>query len=506
MSIFDGLLSRLGYVKAGARQQYPEYMLSMARDAAYSLPSAETYQRQATLYQKLTWIATAIDFVANAAAVLSINVKQREGEDLTDIPNHPFEVKLQKPNPLQTEFEFKRDYFSYLRLNGNAYVYLNRKRPEDIPSEYWIIPSHFCTPVPDGNSYLKGYKYDDGISKIPLETWQVMHSKTFSPFNPFVGLSAVESLAVVARGDIAQQAYQTKLFDKDNAKIPGAIAFADMINQPDWERLQKESKEQWGGMNRSGPMWLRGVGAGGVQWLQMALSQKEMQFLEERQFTKEEVWGKLAPGLSSILAINANEANALAGQSIMAEYVLWPMLVPSAQKITTDILPAYSENLVAEFDDPRKANRLVDLEEQREFASVHTVNEIRSEYYGDDEIEGGDVPVSAWQGALTSIAPGNPAADSGTFTDTGNAAAANTEVVGEMKAWENFALRRLGKTGGREFEPRAVPIMQAARIKAALKGAATAEAVRAVFENESTDTRYLADALLAAAKALEETK
>ena len=38
-----------------------------------------------------------------------------------------------------------------------------------------------------------------------------------------------------------------------------------------------------------------------------------MQFLEERNFTKEEIFGKLAPGLASVLAVNATEANALAG-------------------------------------------------------------------------------------------------------------------------------------------------------------------------------------------------
>ena len=55
----------------------------------------------------------------------------------------------------------------------------------------------------------------------------------------------------------------------------------------------------------------------------------------------------------------------------------------------------------------------------------------------------------------------------------------------EMKAWERWAVKRLGKPAGREFEPRVIPLFQAARIKSALTAAATPADVRAVFERET---------------------
>ena len=64
MTIIDSLLTRFGYVKAGA--QYPPVALQMAREAQYSIPDGSTYQAQAALYQKLTWIATALDVLASA--------------------------------------------------------------------------------------------------------------------------------------------------------------------------------------------------------------------------------------------------------------------------------------------------------------------------------------------------------------------------------------------------------------------------------------------------------
>lgn len=466
-----------------ARPDYPRPILAQAQHASYNPPDASAYERQATLYQKLTWIATAIDTVAAVAALGVFSVKERKGEELEDIPNHDFELLLQNPNPAQSQYEFWRDYFSYRKLTGNAYVFLNRESKNDVPDELWIIPSHLIRPIPDGNSYIRGYLFEQNGQRFPLETWQIMHDKSFNPHNPFIGLSPLESLAIIGVQDLAQQRYGAKTYDKDNAKIPGALAFADNINQTDWDTMRAEAKEQWGGTNRSGPMWLRNVGAGGVQWLQMAMSPEQMQAIEMRNATKEEIWGKLCKGLASVLAINATEANALAGKAIMAEYEIWPMLVQAAQKTTKNILPAYADNLVGEFDDVRKADRLMDITEQQEYEKSHTVNEIRVEYYGDDTVDGGDVPVEFWRGKAKEQPADEQAQGANPFTQTNpmDNQSTNSEVQQEMKAWENFALKRLGKAGGREFEPRAIAILDAARIRTALKSASTPDEVRSVF-------------------------
>ncbi len=88
-------------------------------------------------------------------------------------------------------------------------------------------------------------------------------------------------------------------------------------------------------------MLLHGVGDGAIQWVQNTMTAEDAQFLQSRTFTKEEVYGMLAPGLASILAVNATEANAKAGKTTLMEYAIWPMLVMMAQRITSDILPAY---------------------------------------------------------------------------------------------------------------------------------------------------------------------
>jgi HK97 family phage portal protein len=82
----------------------------------------------------------------------------------------------------------------------------------------------------------------------------------------------------------------------------------------------------------------------------------------------------------------------------------------------------------------------------------------------------------------------------------------------ELRAWERFALRRLGKSGGREFESNALTALQHDRIAEGLREAKSAEAVRALFARErqmlqanESDVDRLASALLEASAALRET-
>jgi len=467
------------------RADYVDWQLAYAQAMRWAIPDGAQVEGQATLYQKLTWIATAIDVLANAAASSDYGVYQRQGEDKQAIVNHAFEIKLDQPNPLQSRFEFWRDYFSYRILTGNVYLFLNRPGPTAPPDELWVVPTQFIKPVPDGKSYLLGYLVTPGVGRPePLETWQISHNKSFNARNQFVGLSALTSLATPASAEMAEEQWEANFWGKDNAKIPGLIAFADMVNDTEWERLKKEKDENWGGLERRGPMMLRGVGRGGVEWLQMTLSARDLQVIDKRKFTKEEIYSRLAPGLAAMLDVSSTEANAIAGKSVFLEFALWPLLQQAAQKISSDVMPAYGENLLFEFDDVRETNRLIDLDEQREYGKTHTIDEIRQEYHNDEPLPGG-----AGQRLIAEIGTQTPVSAPALETNTPlpepeTALPPGKAIADELRAWENFALKRLGRVGGRDFEPRAVSLFQAARLHAALRGCRTETEVRAVFRAE----------------------
>src|SRR5690606_8442929 len=70
------------------------------------VPGLQLPEAQAELYQRLSWVYVAVTITAQTAAGEPFNVKQLVGERSKHIENHPFELLLRHPNPLQSRMEF----------------------------------------------------------------------------------------------------------------------------------------------------------------------------------------------------------------------------------------------------------------------------------------------------------------------------------------------------------------------------------------------------------------
>jgi HK97 family phage portal protein len=385
MSIIQDLFSvkklrtRPARVKA-QQSSYPGWALGQAEGERWNLADGSQHDAQIGLYRRVTWVNSGLEIYSALCAATALNVMKVNGQDEKDIPNHPFEMLLDNPNELQSRFEFMQATFAFLRLVGNCYWWINPMTTGE-PAEIWVMLPNCMTPIPDGNLFLSGYEYKPGNGQtytIPVE--QVVHFKSFNPSSLFVGLGKGEPLYTTAETDTQMVRYNANLFGKNNAKIEGALAFKDFVANPEWDKLKLEVKTQWGGTNRNGPLLLRGAGTG-VNWIAMASTQQEMQFLESRNMSREEIWAVLAPGLASMLSVNATEANAKTGKQTLTDLAMWPAMVSVAQRITKSILPLYGPNLRAEFEDIRITDRALAIQEIDQYAKFHTLGEVRKDKF-----------------------------------------------------------------------------------------------------------------------------
>jgi len=154
MGIWDGLAKRFGYVpqdpytlipravpaKAAPLTDAPAFLRAEATAEAYSIPDRSLPEAQLELYQRLTWVQIAVSTVASIGATTAFNVLQLSGEDTSDIPNHPFELLLRRPNPLHSRAEFLEGTLAYYALTGNAYWWLNKVG--NTVAELWLLPPH----------------------------------------------------------------------------------------------------------------------------------------------------------------------------------------------------------------------------------------------------------------------------------------------------------------------------------------------------------------------------
>src|SRR3990167_7763591 len=366
-------------------EKIPNWLLRTAEAEHWNMPDPSVYGNQSDLYRKLSWVVSACDNVANVAAPTKFSVNRKVDEELKDIPNHPFENLLDQPNPLDSRSELLKATIIMRMLNGNAYWWLNRPSPFAPPEEIWYIPPHMIIPNPDEKLFIKNYLYYPGTGEeLTFETHEIVHFRRFNPFSRFIGLSAIEAIALTAFGDIGMAAWNSKLFRENNGRLPGMIVFEQFVPDDTWDIIKSDMDEA---ARKRAFLMLRGVGQGGVQWLQNAVTQREMEFLAGRVANRDEIWNVLAPGLVSYLSENATEANSRTGESAFERLSVFPILDDFGQKITNDILPSYGgRKLVGKFDDMRKADETMELQKQQEYSKSHTVEEIRLEWYGDDPI------------------------------------------------------------------------------------------------------------------------
>ena len=267
-----------------------------------------------------------------------------------------------------------------------------------------------------------------------------------------------------------------------SGRLPGILAFADPIPDDDWSLIQQDVDKAAAMRNF---MMLRNVKAGGVQWLQATASQKDMEFLNSRIANRDEIYSAIAPGLSSVLSVNATEANARIGKATLIDFKVYPMLQKIASVITTKLMPAYGDNLVLEPEDIRVTDKVLRLQEMAEYSKTHTVDEVRSEYWQDEPLGNGtgSLLVAAAQSGYASP-PAAPVAEEPQMPfETGNAAIDVTREFEEVAAkdirpamlerdkWERKS-KKAGKVA--EFTAYNIP----AEVVEAVKGGATFDKAR----------------------------
>lgn len=489
MAFIDKLIRRPAGSKAvSGGTQWPDWARTLAEQGRYTLPDYSLANRQAATMQSVSWVAIAVNAIASYAVVQDIHVKKVTGGREVEVEAHPFEVMLEQPNPDMSRAELIRATIGSKKLTGNAYWWLNAASERAAPDEIWLLPSDRVRPIPDERMYIKGYEYE-GNTKMVLPPWQVVHFRNWHPTLPFGGLSDIEALAVTVEGDWKMNRWNLDLFAEDNAKFPGVLTFASPIPDPQWELIKQEFKDDHGGTRRRLRM-LRGVGDGSVNWVQTLMTPKDIEFLSGRQFNREEILALMAPGLGNMLAINATEANAVVGRKTLMDMAVWPQLVEIAAKITSNILPRYGQGLRCDFDDPRLPDRAMELAEQEAFAKVHTIDEVRAQFYEANPL--GDqrgAMLIAEVGARTATAPAAEPPAMAQTTDTESATddqddQATTGVeakrMKELATWRRYALKH-GAEKALRFNPDDLTPGLEVVIKARLAAADTAEEVSAAF-------------------------
>ena len=315
-------------------------------------------------------------------------------------PFHPAARLLKKPSANKGGAEFFAELISSKLLFGNSYI-LASGMDKMLPKELYLLPSQNTNHVIE-NGRMVAYKYlsNVGGKLYPINPItrmsRVLHVKNYNPANPFTGLSCLEAAAASIEVHSMASRWNSNLL-KNGARPSGALVIKDgngYLSDEQFERIREQLNDKYAGSASAGrPMILEG----GLDWREMSISPKDMDFIESKNTAAREI--ALAFGVPpQLLGINGDNtySNMQEARLALWEETLIPLLDKLSDSMTNWFSHLFGEEIIVEFDRDAisaltaKRENLWDKIASSDFM---TVNEKRA-FVGLSPINGGDVLVA----------------------------------------------------------------------------------------------------------------
>lgn len=335
------------------------------------------------------WVFACVRAIAERVANIELNLMKRNDDGTAvKVQSHPVLNLLKDVNNFMTFYDLMERLQSNQELRGNEYWFLafNGK----IPAKIYPLQPDLVTPVGGQYEYIDHYKYsvNGADQKIPKN--QIIHFKQFNPATDIFGLSTLEAARVAAETDQLSKQYNKEYF-KNSARPDVLLTHPATLSKEQQERLVEQWQQNHGGPSRQ---FRTAVASGGLEVKAFQITQRDMEFLQQRQFSRDEIlaYFRVPPTILGIVGVS-NYASAKAAGYAFALYTIEPKMQRIVNTLNEFLLPLFpnSENLFFEFVTPVQEDRDLILKtyESGLKNSWLSINEVRR-LEGLPDIENGD--------------------------------------------------------------------------------------------------------------------
>ena len=267
----------------------------------------------------------------------------------------------QKPNDFHVRFEFVEGMQQHLELCGEAWWVLGRSGGMSFPTSIWYVRPDRMEPVPSPEDYLQGYIYTGpNGEQVPLDLDDVVMVKYPNPLDPYRGTGPVQTVMA----DVQAQKY-TAEWNKNfflNSATPGGLIQVDKrLTDREWDELTDRWRESHQGIARGHRV---GVLENGAQWVDAKISQRDMDFANLRNVSRDvlrEAWGihKSMLGTSD----DVNRANAQTAEEVFGSWKVIPRLNRIRMALDYKLLPLFGtsgQGVEFDYENPLPDDREAD--------------------------------------------------------------------------------------------------------------------------------------------------
>ena len=317
------------------------------------------------------------------------------------LEDHPLLTLLHRPNPMQGGAELFEAVFGFSLIAGNSYLEAVGPRGAP-PLELWTLRPDRMRVIPGAQGVPEAYRYtvngksaDFAVDKITGRA-PVLHIKNFHPLDDWYGMSPLEAAAVSIDQHNDAAKWNAALL-QTSGRPSGALVYRPShVDAPDTltaEQRQtlKNELEQFfsGGDNAGRPLVLEG----GLDWKEMSLSPKDMDWLAGKDVSAREI--ALAFHVPpQLIGIDGSQTFANFEQARLALFddAVLPLLDHVKDEFNNWLTPQFGDGLHIDYDTDKieaLAPRREKVWERLTKADFLTVNEKRAAL-GFPAVAGGD--------------------------------------------------------------------------------------------------------------------
>lgn len=253
--------------------------------AAWAVPSGQEAQMRAM--GSVGTLFAIVNRTSTSTAAVDWNLWRKAAsgkpEDRVQVLRHAALDLLNKPNAFYSREHLFETSQQHLDLTGEAWWVV--ASAAGLPLELWPVRPDRMTPVPHRTDFIAGYVYTspDG-EQVPLTREQVIFTKMPNPLDPYRGMGPVQSILVDLDTDAGQRAWNRAFF-QNSAEPGGIIEVEKRLSDAEFAEMVARWQEQHRGVHNAHRVAVIEQG----KWVDRNLSQRDMQFVEGAQVTRDAI-------------------------------------------------------------------------------------------------------------------------------------------------------------------------------------------------------------------------
>jgi len=274
-------------------------------------------------------------------------------EGVRELDDHPLLDLLDQPNARHAGGDFFEAVFGSLLIAGNAYLEAVNL-DGDIRELHCLRPDRVRV-VPGADGWPAAYDYTLGGRTVRFTqdgaVPPILHLALHNPLNDHYGMPPLEAAQISLDIHNAAGGWSKALLD-NSARPSGALVYqtgeGQVLTEEQYQRLKEQLDRGFSGSQNAGkPLLLEG----GIEWRQMGLAPRDMDFIEAKNLAAREIalaFG-VPPMLLGIPGDNTYSNYQEANRAFWRQTVL-PLIRRTAKALSGWLAPAFGGRLRLSID------------------------------------------------------------------------------------------------------------------------------------------------------------